>query len=149
MPGIDNRSVWDKGIGPAAETIFSSSAPATMAGSTGGATNYNPGAWSQDQTAAPPTTTTPTSTSGSQPVKPAINAVTPAMGGGQNQQNQNKPSGNGPYAKNIEQAKMLVNQLQQKLQYATTDEERNKIRYELKQAVDKVHQWETANSKFI
>jgi hypothetical protein len=151
MPGIDNRAVWDKGIGPAAETIFSSSAPATMASTP---TNYNTGAWSQDQTVQPPTTTTPASSSGNQPVKQAIGGgpVTPAMSGGQNQQTKPSESPNSKYIANkqaeIQQLQIQLNYLMGSQQNERNRREIEKIRYQLMQKQQEIAQAQANDKKF-
>ena len=136
MP-IGNQEIWDKGIGAGATNVIFGGGDTQPS-----ATNFNPGALGADPNAAPDAPATPET-----PSTPATPA-TPAIAQGTNQQQQTQQGGGGPYKKQIKNAQMKMQQLQQQLQYAMNENERRQIQYRMQQQLKEIQKWETANAKW-
>jgi len=136
MP-IGNQEIWDKGIGAGATNVIFGGGDTQPS-----ATNFNPGALGADPNAAPAAPATPET-----PSTPAAPA-TPAIAQGTNQQQQTQQGGGGPYKKQIKNAQMKMQQLQQQLQYAMNENERRQIQYRMQQQLKEIQKWETANAKW-
>lgn len=142
MP-IGNQEIWNKGIGMGAtQAVFGGAPPAPAA------TNFNPGALGADPDATPAATTaTDTPAVPATPDAPSTGGATsnPLQPGGTVHTSQ---SGGGPYAKQLQNAQLKMQQLQQQLQYAMSENEKRQIQYRMQQQLQEIQKWETANAKW-
>ena len=126
---IGNREIWDKGIGMGAtQAVF---------GGQSSSPNYDP--LMSDPNAKPPEPTVETAAQEPLPANQAQGGNTPAA-----------PSGpkKGPYDKQLKNAQLKMQQLQQQLMYAVNENEKANIRYRMNQQLREIQKWETSNAQW-
>ena len=134
MP-IGNQEIWDKGIGAGATNVVFGGGDTQPS-----STNFNPGALGADPTQKPADPAAPAA-----PAAPATTGAS-ALAQGTGQQQSGKNPDHAPYAKNLKNAQMKMQQLQQQLQYAMDENERRQIQYRMQQQIHEIQKWETANA---
>ena len=139
MP-IGNQEIWDKGIGAGATNVVFGGGDTQPS-----STNFNPGALGADPTQKPADQAAP-----AVPAVPAAPATTgaSALAQGTGQQQSGKNPDHAPYAKNLKNAQLKMQQLQQQLQFALNENERANIQYRMNQQLKEIQKWETANANW-